>query len=65
LKGVDAASGTIGDVIVAVDGKPVRRLADLTAALERVPLPGKAQLTVERAGSQRTISVDVVDMSRG
>jgi len=65
LKGVDAANGTIGDVIVAVDGKPVRRLADLTAALERVPLPGKAQLTVEGAGSQRTISVDVVDMSRG
>jgi S1-C subfamily serine protease len=65
LKGVDAASGTIGDVIVAVDGKPIRRLADLTAALERVALPGKAQLTVERAGSQTTISVDVVDMSRG
>jgi S1-C subfamily serine protease len=65
LKGVHAANGRIGDVIVAVDGTQVRRLSDLTAALERVRLPGKVQVTVERDGSQRTIPVDVVDMSRG
>ena len=65
LQGVDTAAGTVGDVIVAVDGKPVRRLSDLTDALERVRLPAKVQVTVERGGSQRTIPLDVVDLSRG
>jgi S1-C subfamily serine protease len=62
---VDENAGTVGDVIVAVDGKPVRRLSDLTDVLERIQLPGKVQLTLERAGSKRTISLDVVDVSRG
>jgi S1-C subfamily serine protease len=61
LRGVNPEAGTIGDVIVAVNGSPVRRLSDLTDVLERTPLPGKVQITVDRAGSQRTISVDVVD----
>lgn len=65
LQGVDAAAGVIGDVIVAVDGKPVRRLSDLTDALEGTRLPGKVQLTVERAGSRRTISLAVVDVNQG
>jgi S1-C subfamily serine protease len=65
LQGVDAAAGAIGDVIVAVDGKPVRRLSDLTDALEATKLPGKIQLTVERAGSRRTLSLAVVDMNQG
>jgi 2-alkenal reductase len=30
LRGVDLNSGTLGDVIVGANGKPVRRLADLT-----------------------------------
>jgi 2-alkenal reductase len=65
LRGVDTSTGIIGDVIVAADGKPVRRLSDLTDALEGKQLPGKIELTVERAGSRRTISVDVVDVGQG
>jgi len=64
LRGVDPNSGTLGDVIVAVDGQPVQRLSDLTDMLERTKLPGKVQLSVERNGTQRTVSVDVVDVSR-
>ncbi len=64
LRGVDAATGSMGDMIVAVDGKPVRRLSDLTEALERIPIPGRVQLTIERGGTQRTVPVDVVDVSR-
>jgi 2-alkenal reductase len=62
LRGVDQNTGTIGDVIVGVDGQPVRRLSDLTDVLERVGIPGKVQLTIERGGSKRTVSVDVVDI---
>ncbi len=61
LRGVDAATGSMGDMIVAVDGKPVRRLSDLTEALERIPIPGRVQLTIERGGTQRTVPVDVVE----
>jgi 2-alkenal reductase len=65
LQGVDPAAGTLGDVIVTVEDTPVRRLSDLTDILERTRLPGKLQLTIERGGSQRTISVEVVDISSG
>jgi S1-C subfamily serine protease len=65
LQGVDVDAGTVGDVIVAVDGKPVRRLSDLIDQLERVRVPGKIQLTVQRGGASRTISVEVVDVSGG
>src|SRR6516165_8663330 len=36
LRGVDLSSGTLGDVIVGANGKPVRRTADLTDQLESV-----------------------------
>jgi S1-C subfamily serine protease len=65
LRGVEPASGTIGDVIVAANGRPVRRLADLTDILERIPVPGKVEVTVERLGSRRTIALDVVDVAGG
>jgi S1-C subfamily serine protease len=65
LQGVNQAAGTIGDVIVAAEGKPVRRLSDLTDMLQTVKIPGKVQLTVERGGSRRNLSIDVVDVSSG
>jgi 2-alkenal reductase len=63
LQGINPNVGTTGDVIIAVDDKPVRRLSDLTDALEQVRVPGKVKLTLERGGSRRTVSVDVVDVS--
>ena len=65
LKGIDADAGTVGDVIVAVDGVPIRRLSDLIDQLERVRVPGKVQLTVRRGAASRTIPVEIVDMSGG
>ena len=64
LRGVDTASGTVGDVIVAIAGKPVRKLSDLTDVLERIKVPGRVEITLQRAGSQRTMSIDVVDVGR-
>ena len=34
IRGIDRVEGLLGDVIVSIDGKPVRRLAELTEALE-------------------------------
>jgi 2-alkenal reductase len=62
LRGVDRERGTVGDVIVAADGKPVQRLAELTEELERAG-PGKtATLTVKRGSNSRDVSVQIVDI---
>jgi S1-C subfamily serine protease len=62
LQGVNPGTGTIGDVIVAVGDLNVRKLSDLTRALEKVQLPGKVQLTVMRNGVERKVAIDVVDV---
>ncbi|HEY7666439.1 MAG TPA: trypsin-like peptidase domain-containing protein [Xanthobacteraceae bacterium] len=62
LRGVDQRAGKLGDVIVAVDGKPVRRLADLTEELERVGVGKQVDLTVQRDGQETPVKVDVTDI---
>ena len=64
MRGVDRASGALGDVITAVNGKPVRRLSDLTEVLEQVGVGQSVQLTVTRNGQSRTVRADVVDIGR-
>jgi 2-alkenal reductase len=64
LRGLDAGSGSLGDVIVGVNGKPVRRLADLTQAFEQIGVGNNATLTVRRAGREITVEVEIVDIGR-
>jgi S1-C subfamily serine protease len=63
LRGVDLNSGALGDLIVGVDGKPVRRLSDLTDLLEEVGVGKTVRLSVQRNGQTRTIETEVVDVS--
>ncbi|HEX5327766.1 MAG TPA: trypsin-like peptidase domain-containing protein [Acetobacteraceae bacterium] len=65
LQGVDVQSGTIGDVITAVDGKPVHTTADLSALLADVGIGNSATLTVERDSDSRTMKVAVIDIAPG
>ncbi|MBS3651731.1 trypsin-like peptidase domain-containing protein [Pseudaminobacter sp. 19-2017] len=62
LIGLNLASGTIGDVIVAVDGKPVQHLANLVSGLEEAGVGAQVELTVARDARQRTVPVQVVDI---
>jgi 2-alkenal reductase len=62
LRGVDPRSGQIGDVIVGVNGKPVRRLSDLTSELERTGVGQPIELTVERGGAPVTVRIEVADV---
>jgi 2-alkenal reductase len=64
LRGMDANTGKLGDVIVGVNGKPVRRLADLTQELERVGVGKKVPLTVQRDGHETSVELDVMDIGR-
>ncbi|MGE0745416.1 MAG: S1C family serine protease [Rhodospirillales bacterium] len=63
LQGVDAAGQRIGDVITEVDGRPVRTVAELAAALGRIGIGNRAKLTVLRDGATRTVEVTVMDIS--
>jgi 2-alkenal reductase len=64
LRGVDPRTGTIGDIITAVNGRPIRRLSDLTAALEQTGVGKPVELTVERDGRPYTTTVEVADVAR-
>jgi 2-alkenal reductase len=64
LRGIDPQTGEIGDVIVGVNGKPVRRLSDLTQALEQTGVGQSVQIAVERFGRRMTVPVNVADTGR-
>ena len=64
LRGIDPNQRTLGDVIVGVNGKPVRRLPDLTEELERVGVGKRVTLGIKRNGRDMSIEVDVIDVGR-
>jgi 2-alkenal reductase len=64
LRGVDPTTGRIGDVIVGVDGKPVRRLPDLVEELERVGVGKRVALAIKRDGREMSVDVEVMDIGR-
>lgn len=64
LQGVNTANRTIGDVIVAANGKPVRRPADLSDQLDQAGVGNTVTLSVERQGRTRTVRVQVADVNR-
>jgi 2-alkenal reductase len=64
LRGMNADTGTQGDIITAANGVPVRTPFDLTKALERVGIGGTIDLTVRRDGKTATTAVNIVDVGQ-
>jgi S1-C subfamily serine protease len=64
LRGVNEAAGEVGDVIVGANGKPVRRLSDLTDQLEAVGAGSTIELSVARNGRTSTVQTKVADVGR-
>jgi S1-C subfamily serine protease len=64
LRGIDRTSGALGDVIVAADGNPVRRLADLTEQLEQKGVGQTIELTIKRNTGTTTVSLVIADIGR-
>jgi len=64
IRGVDMSTGDIGDIITAADGKPVRRLSDLTDQIEQAGAGKTIRLTVKRGSDSREVSVNIVDIGR-
>ena len=61
LMAYDQRSGAVGDVIVAVDNRPVESLPAFAAELDRVGIGNEAELTVIRDGKERRVKVKVFD----
>ncbi len=55
----------IGDVIVGVNDRPVRKLSDLTDLLEQAGVGKTVALNVQRDNRSRTINVSIVDVGQG
>lgn len=64
IRGVDATTGTLGDVIVEAEGRPIRMLSDLTAAIEQAGVGRSLRLSVHRESQKRSIDVNVIDIGR-
>ena len=64
LQGIDANRGTLGDVIVGVNGKPVHRLADLADQLDQAGIGKTVDLTVQQQGNTRKVQVQIADVGR-
>ena len=63
LRGVDPQTGEIGDIIIGAGGRPIQRLADLTAAMEAAGLGAGIDLTIERDGRTRRVRVTTTDVA--
>jgi len=62
LRGTDPQRGIMGDVIVQAEGQPVRRLADLTNALDRLGVGQSIDLTIRRGNDTLNVSVPIEDI---
>lgn len=59
LRGLDRINGVLGDIITSVDGKPVRRLAELIDALEVAGIGRTVAIGIVREGRSFTSRVTV------
>jgi 2-alkenal reductase len=64
LQGVNVQTGSVGDVIVEVNGKPVRRLSDLTDAIEEIGVGKTVEITALRGGQTRKVTAEITDIGR-
>lgn len=64
IKPYDRGSGNVGDVIVAVNGRPVQSLPAFASELDRVGIGRDAELTLIRDGKERRVKVKVIDLGR-
>ncbi len=53
----------LGDLIVAVNGKPVKTIDEMAQVFEDAGVGGVVTLTVARDGKERTVELELVDIS--
>ena len=63
LRPFDRENARLGDVILAIDGRAVRTVPDLSDAFERAGIGNRATLDVIRDGRRMLLAVDIVDLN--
>lgn len=63
IRGFDRRTGAVGDIIIEVNGRPVRTISDLAEVLEEVGIGNSVELTIVRDGRRRTVPAQVMDLS--
>ncbi len=58
----DLQAGVVGDIIIAVNRKPVANVLQLSKALEEIGVGGTANLLVMRGDDTRELPVNIVDL---
>src|SRR5207244_105706 len=62
VRPLNTATKELGDIIVAVEGKPVTTVADLAAALDENGVGKEVVLTLRRGDAQREVKTKVIDL---
>ena len=62
LQGVNVSTGELGDVIVAANGQPIRRLADLAEQVEQVGVGKTIELMLRHGRNKTSKTVEVTDV---
>jgi 2-alkenal reductase len=62
MRPFDPRSGTIGDIIIAANGKETPSVADLAEVLESAGIGNEVTLEVVRGKEQRKVTVRVIDL---
>lgn len=63
LVGLDRQNRRLGDVITAVNERPVRTIAEFSAALQQAGIGSEVELTVVRDNRERSVKLRVMDIS--
>jgi 2-alkenal reductase len=59
----DPRTGAVGDIIVAVEGKPVNGISAFVTVLDGIGIGKEAELTLRRGDVERRVKVKIVDVS--
>ncbi len=62
LRALDSRNGRLGDVIVAVNRRPVSTLSGFVAELDRAGIGNSAEFTLRRDGQERQVRMAVIDL---
>ncbi len=63
LKALNRRNGEVGDVITAVNGRPVETLSTFVAELDRAGIGNLAEFSIMRNGKERREKIRIVDAS--
>ncbi|MEN2495355.1 MAG: hypothetical protein TECD_01278 [Hyphomicrobiaceae bacterium hypho_1] len=62
LIGIDSAAQRLGDIIIAVNKEPVKTIAQLANAFERIGIGKLVRLTIIRYGKKRELNIQLIDV---